>query len=73
MMEEMADMEDGHALMWAMHDGRGDRHGRVPGIDEGPCMNEEVTVMEEGQAWKRAWHGRGLGTEEGQALMRGHA
>ncbi len=34
-MEEVTDMEEGQALMGAMHDGSGDRHGRGPGIDEG--------------------------------------
>jgi hypothetical protein len=36
-----------------MHDGSSDRHGRGPGIDEGPCMMEAVTDMEEGQALER--------------------
>jgi hypothetical protein len=39
-----------------MHDGSGDRNGRGSGMDEGPCMMEAVTDMEEGQAWKRARH-----------------
>ncbi len=42
-----------------MHDGSGDRHGRGPGIDEGPCMMEAVTDTEEGQDLMRVMHGSG--------------
>jgi hypothetical protein len=51
-MEEVTDTEEGQDLMRVMH-GSGDRHGRWPGIDEGPCMMVVVTDMEDGQALMR--------------------
>ncbi len=46
MMEAVTDMEEGQALRRA-------RHGRGPGMDEGPRMMVVVTDMVEGQARER--------------------
>jgi hypothetical protein len=51
-MEECQAWERAGRQLGAMH-GRDVRHGRWPGIDEGPCMMEAVTDMEEGQALMR--------------------
>ncbi len=50
-MEEATDMDEGQALMRGHACEKVGRHGRGPDIDEGPCMMEAVTDMEEGQAW----------------------